>query len=266
MAKSVSKLRGADQDLSSLYDSSISSTYFNQCFKCHEFIGRGSFGHVYEVQSLDDGRTYAVKVSKEPFRSERERLRYCQEPLKYQEIGPHTNIVNFIRSWEEDKFLYIQMEFCPISLSSYLDTEQEVSEVFVWNMAADMCSALSHIHNRNLLHLDVKPENIFISRDNVFKLGDLGLISDTRCSDLDSDHSIGDAKYLAPEMLKGIRSRKADIFSLGMSLLEVAADLDLPGSGPLWHSLRSGSLPTDHLSSKILNMFNRLTYFSYFDL
>ena len=53
----------------------------------------------------------------------------------------------------------------------------------------------------------------------------------------------GDSKYLAPEVLSGIFSKKADIFSLGVTLLELASDLDLPANGTLWHDLRQGSLP-----------------------
>lgn len=53
----------------------------------------------------------------------------------------------------------------------------------------------------------------------------------------------GDSKYLAPEVLSGYFSKKADIFSLGITLLELACDLDLPANGTLWHELRQGSLP-----------------------
>jgi membrane-associated tyrosine/threonine-specific cdc2-inhibitory kinase len=57
------------------------------------------------------------------------------------------------------------------------------------------------------------------------------------------DATEGDSKYLAPEVLGGIFSKKADIFSLGITLLELACDLDLPANGTLWHELRHGSLP-----------------------
>ena len=61
----------------------------------------------------------------------------------------------------------------------------------------------------------------------------------------------GDSKYLAPEVLSGKFSMKADIFSLGITLLELACDLDLPANGKLWHELRQGSLPSSITRRKL---------------
>lgn len=55
----------------------------------------------------------------------------------------------------------------------------------------------------------------------------------------------GDCKYMAPELMNGIFTKAADIYSLGITILEVACDIDLPRNGPLWHELRAGVLP-DH--------------------
>ena len=64
----------------------------------------------------------------------------------------------------------------------------------------------------------------------------------------------GDSKYLAPEVLSGYFSKKADIFSLGITLLELACDLDLPANGTLWHELRQGSLPPS-ITRRTLTVF-----------
>ena len=60
-----------------------------------------------------------------------------------------------------------------------------------------------------------------------------------------TDAQEGDPKYLAPEILKGIFTRQADVFSLGVTILELATDLDVPRSGVTWHQLRLGIIPTD---------------------
>lgn len=57
----------------------------------------------------------------------------------------------------------------------------------------------------------------------------------------------GDPKYLAPELMTGHFTKAADIFSLGITMLELASDLDLPSQGPLWHELRNGIFPDDHI-------------------
>lgn len=60
----------------------------------------------------------------------------------------------------------------------------------------------------------------------------------------------GDAKYLAPELMDGKFTKAADVFSLGISMLELASDLELPSRGKLWHDLRNGIFPDDIIKSK----------------
>ncbi|GFO29422.1 membrane-associated tyrosine-and threonine-specific cdc2-inhibitory kinase [Plakobranchus ocellatus] len=103
--------------------------------------------------------------------------------------------------------------------------------------------ALKHLHDHNLVHMDIKPDNAFISFDGICKLGDFGLVIDlTKKRDV-SDAIEGDPKYLAPELLEGQFGKHADIFSLGIFILELLTDLELPRGGEGWHMLRNGDLP-----------------------
>ena len=90
--------------------------------------------------------------------------------------------------------------------------------------------------------MDVKPENIFIGRDGLCKLGDFGLVLDLSKENEEAFNSQGtiggDSKYMASEILEGRYTKACDVFSLGVTILELATDLDLPNGGPLWHSLR----------------------------
>jgi membrane-associated tyrosine/threonine-specific cdc2-inhibitory kinase len=93
--------------------------------------------------------------------------------------------------------------------------------------------------------MDVKPDNIFLTIDapTIYKLGDFGIVV---CLEEKKDvveFIEGDSRYLAPEVMQGTISTKADVFSLGLTLLEVACTVDLPKGGELWHSLRNGELP-----------------------
>lgn len=109
---------------------------------------------------------------------------------------------------------------------------------------------LKHLHDQNLIHLDVKPDNILVSVDGVCKLGDFGLVVDLgqlkggKTNIRAINFSEGDAKYVADEVLQmRIYTKACDIFSLGITILELATDLVLPCNGVLWRQLRTLTFP-----------------------
>ena len=134
------------------------------------------------------------------------------------------------------------------SLADLAEKKHDLPENLIWSYLVDLLLALKHLHDHNLVHMDVKPENIFVGRDGICKLGDFGLVVDLTREDDDVVATTGDAKYMAAELLEveevvsgrrqGHSGKPADVFSLGLTILELASDLDPPGSGPLWHQLR----------------------------
>ena len=120
-----------------------------------------------------------------------------------------------------------------------------VPDMTVWKICHDICAGLSHIHSRGLVHNDIKPSNIFfVAHDqlgSLCKIGDFGMAGEIGTSE---DGQEGDQKFMAPELLDtGVKHASADVFSLGLTLYEVAAGFgfDLPKQGPRWHQLRSGT-------------------------
>jgi len=109
-----------------------------------------------------------------------------------------------------------------------------------------MLHGLNHIHENGFIHFDVKPANIFLTKHGTYKLGDFGLVFDSMQDDM-IDASEGDNKYMAQELLNGIFTDKADVFSLGITILEIASGLNLPPSGAAWHLLRQGYIPPECL-------------------
>ena len=90
------------------------------------------------------------------------------------------------------------------------------------------------------MHLDMKPANILINFEGSLKIGDFGLAQPiTTTGGVDTE---GDREYMAPEMLESKAGPAADIFSLGLMILETAANVVLPENGPSWVRLRSGDL------------------------
>ena len=129
-----------------------------------------------------------------------------------------------------------------MSLAQLSERKHDIAERTVWAYLVDLLHALQHLHDSELIHMDVKPENIFVGRDGLCKLGDFGLVLDLSKENeevFNSQGTIGgDSKYMASEILDGKYTKACDVFSLGVTILELATDLDLPNGGPLWHTLR----------------------------
>ncbi|XP_004526743.1 membrane-associated tyrosine- and threonine-specific cdc2-inhibitory kinase isoform X1 [Ceratitis capitata] len=234
--------------LSGSYDRSMNETYFEQCFTRLAKIGEGSFGEVFKVRSKEDGRMYAIKMSKELYRSEHYRQERLEEVRRYEQFSGHANFVQFYRAWEQNDRLYMQMELCRESLDRYLVRRRDIPEETIWNILLDLLLALKNLHDRNLIHLDIKLDNVLIGDDDSCKLADFGLVIDV---DRANRHQAteGDSRYMAPEILQGKFSKAADIFSLGVAMLELSCFLELPHNGPLWQQLRSGVLPHDFMKN-----------------
>jgi serine/threonine protein kinase len=143
----------------------------------------------------------------------------------------------------EDDRLFIQTELCIGTLSDEVLRGGTVLETRKYKLLREMLLALDFIHRNNMVHLDIKPDNIFIKNDQ-YKLGDFGLVTKLSAS---QDVEEGDSRYMSLELLAGDKSdlRKSDIFSLGATLYEVCLGRTLPMNGDEWREIREDKL--DHL-------------------
>ena len=170
------------------------------------------------------------------FASKRRRF---HEATHQQEIGEHENIVKIKAFWEEpDGRFCILSELCGSSLATRISAMvNRIQEKTIAKFARDLVSGLAYIHSHQIVHLDIKPANILLSRDGKsVKITDFGQAYRLG-SDVNPEE--GDSRYMAPELLKDIFTPAADIFSLGITLYELGTPgLELPAGGKRWEALR----------------------------
>ncbi|XP_063928038.1 membrane-associated tyrosine- and threonine-specific cdc2-inhibitory kinase-like [Zophobas morio] len=267
----------SDQELTSpFYDKSKPGTFFEQAFYDIALIGKGSFGHVFKARYKENQQWFAIKRSNKPFGGPGDRQLQMNEVNFLRTLGNHPHCVRYDRAWEENGVLYIQTELCQGgTLQKFLEENINISEDQIWHFITDLTLGLKHIHDNNIVHLDIKPANIFLSFEHDkklnssnsseffnLKIGDYGIAFDiTQKSRF--DYQEGDNKYMAPELLAGQFGTPADIFSLGITILEIVGDYELPSAGLNWSKLRNEWQPelpsqySDSLKNLIAEMMRR---------
>jgi mitosis inhibitor protein kinase SWE1 len=124
-----------------------------------------------------------------------------------------------------------------------LSGEQAAIPIFtpsLFTMILIIIQGLGHVHDSGYIHLDLKPANIFITFEGVLKIGDFGMA--TAWPAKPGIEGEGDREYIGPEILLGQYDKPADVFALGLIMLEIAGNVQLPDNGPTWQRLRSGDM------------------------
>ncbi|KAI1824310.1 hypothetical protein F4861DRAFT_272828 [Xylaria intraflava] len=231
-----------------------------------EFIGRGEFSEVYKVietQPVGVGNTFflhtpryqsytpaspppakvfAVKKLILPIQGDKDRKLRLREVDVLRALVGYDHILQLINNWEENNNLYIQTEFCEEgNLNQFLNevgAKGRLDDFRVWKIMLEMAEGLKYIHSAGFVHRDLKPSNVLVGFDGTLKIGDFGLatsLQEASDASLDLD---GDREYLAPEALRSEIDTPIDIFSLGLIMLEIAANVKLPENGATWTALR----------------------------
>jgi tRNA A-37 threonylcarbamoyl transferase component Bud32 len=210
-------------------------------------LGDGSFGKVTKCMNRFDGMCYAVKQTKKKIRGNKDRELILKEIHALATLVDNPYIVRYFSGWIEDERLFVQTELCEGgSWSEKLRSGHIFSEDELTDILRQICTGLQQMHAQNIVHLDIKPENIYLTATGKYKIGDLGLAA----SSLEElkDVNEGDSRYLAKEILNGEHAEytseltKVDIFALGASIYESASRRPLPNNGDEWHEIRDGNL------------------------
>lgn len=126
------------KSLSSEYSVHLADSYFEQCFEVIELLGEGSFSQVFKVRSKDDGCFYAVKKAKCPYKSEKHREERLEEVLRHEQLSMSEHCVTLYYAWEQDAYLYMQMELCSSNLETFVVKQASLSEEMVWGILVDL--------------------------------------------------------------------------------------------------------------------------------
>ena len=241
---------------------------FNTDFDLVSTLGSGSFGMVYKCSSRLDGCMYAIKAAKSECRSKVDRDRMLKEVYALAALSdlpdPATiHIVRYHQAWMEGNRLYIQTELCSSNLLQELTSSSAAfNDTRCFKLLREILLALKLVHENGMVHLDIKPENIFL-KNNQFKLGDFGLANQATTKD---EIEEGDSRYISRELLVGDHTdlTKSDIFSLGITMYEICIGRSLPASGQEWHNLRNGNLePLPNSNTELIRIIQDMTRSSY---
>ncbi|KAG0242087.1 hypothetical protein BGW41_004903 [Actinomortierella wolfii] len=182
-----------------------------------------------------------------------ERKRFLNEVYNFWRVVPNPNIIQLQDAWEQQGRIYMMMELCEYGSLHAIMMDYKLrggfSEDIIWRCLSNLAWGLRAIHDMNILHLDFKPANAFVDSRGVIKIGDFGHSCERPV--LDTDGKEGDRCYMAQELLQGHCDYYSDVFSLGVTIFEMACNRvgDLPGEGPEWHRIRDGNLDFDLLLS-----------------
>ena len=202
-------------------------------FEFLQLLGEGAFGKVLKVSSLLNHKIYAMKIlnleenENDPMTKEDKEKYFISEIELLKKLN-HPNIVKYYKSFKEDDKLYIIMEFFDNGdLDDYikvLKTEKNKDKKEeIWNIFYQCLSGLNYLHSSGVVHRDIKPPNIFMTKNKIIKIGDFGVSAliqekkDMKKIKRATGTIVGTYEYMAPEILNKhkLYTEKIDIFSMG---------------------------------------------------
>lgn len=187
-----------------------------------EKVGIGGMAEVFKGKDHKLNRFVAVKVLKEEFRENEGFVKKFKEEAQAAAGLAHPNIVNVYDVGDENGIYYIVMELVEgITLKNYIERKGRLTIKEATSIAIQVSAGLEVAHNNQIVHRDIKPQNIIISREGKVKVTDFGIAKATT-SQTTTSNAMGSVHYASPEQARGgYVDHRSDIYSLGIVLYEM---------------------------------------------
>nr|XP_048724615.1 serine/threonine-protein kinase 36 isoform X2 [Caretta caretta] len=186
-----------------------------------EMIGEGSFGEGVQGRRKYSAQVVALKFIPKVGRSEKE-LKNLQREIEIMRGLHHPNIVQMLDSFETDKEVVVVTDYAEGELFQILEDDGNLPEDQVQGIAAQLVSALYYLHSHRILHRDMKPQNILLSKGGVIKLCDFGFARAMSINTMVLTSIKGTPLYMSPELVQEKPyDHTADLWSVGCILYEL---------------------------------------------
>ncbi|RDW17884.1 Stk1 family PASTA domain-containing Ser/Thr kinase [Oceanobacillus chungangensis] len=214
----------------------------NDRYKIDKKIGGGGMANVFLARDTILDRDVAVKALRMEYANDQEFIaRFDREAQSASSLS-HPNIVNIFDVGGEDHVMYIVMEYVDgMTLKEYIQLHGSIEVSEALDIMRQLTSAIAHAHDNDIVHRDIKPQNILIDKFGQIKVTDFGIAVALSATSLTHTNSIlGSVHYLSPEQARGgLATKKSDIYSIGIVLFELlTGKIPFSGQSPVSIALK----------------------------
>ncbi len=204
----------------------------------NKVIGTGGMSIVYSGFSMDTGEEVAIKILRPEYLEDAEFKRRFKKESKIAQQLNHRNIIKTIDIGEDEGLPYIVMEYVRgMTLKELVQDRGKLTDEEAVKIGVKISEALFYAHSANLIHRDIKPQNVLIRENGSLKVADFGIarIQDQSTITLGGSNVLGSVHYISPEQARGLHiTKQADIYSLGICLYEmVTGEVPFEGDSPV---------------------------------
>lgn len=194
-------------------------------YKIISELGHGGMSDVFEARDIIFKRTVAIKIIKFENSNKIENLIRFQNEARFSAAFNHPNIVKIYDYGEHNNLPYIVNEYMKSqTLRDVLDYKKNLGLNETCQIMLQLCDAVIEVHSKNIIHRDIKPQNIYYFSDGTVKLSDFGIsvLLNSPLNVNENKKVMGTVQYLAPELVYGKKcSFQSDIYAMGITMFEL---------------------------------------------